>query len=245
MPAASTGIASVFTLAQRGAEMRRIRLGVLGVLGLLSSACSSALPGARTLRSPVHAVLMADVHDARVHTALGSVVEPEVSAPLLSLDGSVLRLQGIGPGVAGRVVAGGSGAPALVQLGALFGSKQIALEAGVGSRTALDPDDARKGYRSTYPMGYLGLRSRVSLGASPFSVHFRGARYLATSSEEDSNLGAAAPEGWNAETGVSWTSRSIPFSLNLGYRIERFRHFTTEQEVSSLAVGAGLILGRR
>lgn len=218
-----------------------LALAVVPALG-----CGGSLGGgARTLRSPVHVVLMADIHDARIRSASGATVQPEASTALLSLDVALQRLQGVGPGFAARVVSGGEGAPAVGQLGALFGSRRIAVEAGVGSRTALDPDDPDGGYDSTYPLAYLGLRSRVNLGASPFSVQFRGARYLGLSDDEDSSLGAASPEGWNAETGVTWTSRTIPFSVNLGYRIERFRHFTTEQEISSLALGAGLLLGRR
>lgn len=227
--------------------MRSVNRTVFSLLAAaLTLGCSGSFAnGARTLRSPVHVVLMADIHDARIHSAAGGVLEPEASTALLSLDVAVQRLEGVGPGLAARVVSGGEAGPAVGQLGALFGSRRIAVEAGVGSRNALDPDDPTDGYDTTYPLGYLGLRSRVNLGASPFSVHFRGARYLGLSNEEDSNLGAASPQGWNAETGVTWTSRTIPFSVNLGYRIERFRHFTTEQEISSLALGAGFLLGRR
>jgi hypothetical protein len=224
-------------------RITRLAALLLGTLSL--SACGALTQRTSTLRSPIHAVLLADVHDARVRSALGAVVAPETSSGMVSLDLALQRAEGNGIGFAGRMILGGTAAPSSLDASMLVGSKLFAGELGIGSRGGWEPDDDVGTFDLAYPIARFGIRSRANLGNSPFSAHLRAARYVGLPTEEDEDFGALNLTGWSAESGLSWTWQKFPVTANLGYRIERFRVYTHEQEVSSLYLGAGFLLGRR
>ena len=224
---------------------RTVRLTAFLVSALALTACGGLSQRTATLRSPIHAVLLADVHDARVHSALGAVVSPETSAGMVSLDLAMQRAEGNGIGFAGRMILGGSAAPSSLDASMLVGSRLFAGELGIGTRNGWDPDEAAGTFDIAYPIARFGIRSRANLGNSPFSAHLRAARYVGLPGEADPDFGAVDLTGWSAESGLSWTWQTFPVTANLGYRIERFRVYTHEQEVSSLYLGAGFLLGRR
>jgi hypothetical protein len=227
------------------AGARTVRLVALLAATLGLTACGGLSQRAATLRSPIHAVLLADVHDARVHSALGGVVAPATTAGMVSLDLAMQRAEGNGIGFAGRMILGGSAAPSSLDASMLVGSKLFAGELGIGTRNGWDPDEAVGTFDIAYPIARFGVRSRANLGNSPFSAHLRAARYVGLPGETDEDFGPLDLTGWSAESGLSWTWQKFPVTANLGYRIERFRVYTHEQEVSSLYLGAGFLLGRR
>lgn len=222
------------------------RPALLILLALASTACGSSLGNrVRTLRSPVHVALMADAHDSRIRTATAGVAANEEAVGLVSLDLTVQPAEGNGLGFAARAIGGGESAPNLTELGVLVGSRRLAVDVGIGTRSAFDPDDPDDPYEVPYPIARLGIRSRMDLGQSPFSVHFRAARHIGIGGEADDDLGSPRAGGWNAETALSYTARRFPVTGNLGYRIERFEVFNRDQEVTSLYVGVGVLFGRR
>lgn len=224
---------------------RTLRLALLLLTPLALTGCAALSQRTSTFRSPVHAVLLADVHDARVHNATGGVVSPETSAGMVSLDLALQRAEGNGLGLAGRMILGGTAAPSSLDASLLVGSKLFAGELGIGTRNGWDPDEPAGTFDIAYPIARFGIRSRANLGNSPFSAHLRAARYVGLPGEEDEDFGPVDLTGWSAESGLSWTWQKFPVTANLGYRIERFRVYTHEQEVSSLYLGAGFLLGRR
>lgn len=224
------------------------RFALLALLALGTSACSGLGQRIRTMRSPVHIALMADGHDARVRTATAGFTIPEQSIGLVSLDLTVQPAEGYGLGFAARAIGGGETAPGFTGAGLLFGSRKIAVEGGLSARTGPDPDDIldpENAYDVVYPMVHLGVRSRMDLGRSPFSVQFRAARHIGTGGEGSNLLGGPDASGWSGETSLSYTARRIPVTANLGYRIEQFSVFNQDQEVTSLYLGFGLLFGRR
>ena len=199
---------------------------------------------ADTTRSPAHLAVMMDVHQPSIRSANGAFLLPEQQSTMLSFEGTYLPLAGKGVGVTARLITGGRNSPQYTELGFLAGSRQLAADVGVATRRGFN---LRGGgvYDSTHTMARFGVRSRVNLGESGFSLQTRAGRYL--SFPEPRNAPSRSlPHGWNAETGVSWTwSGRTPFTANVGYRIERFRAWNFEQEVSSLTFGTGILLGRR
>lgn len=199
---------------------------------------------ADTARAPAHIAGMMDVHLASIRSAAGQTLLPEQQLTMLSFEGTYQPLAGNGVGVTARLITGGRSSPQYTELGFLAGSRRLALDLGFAMRRGFDIRTSGV-FDSTHTMARFGLRSRVNLGESGFSLQSRAGRYL--SFPEPRNApNRAVPHGWNAETGVSWTHPGrIPFTGNLGYRIERFRAWNFEEEISSLTIGGGILLGRR
>lgn len=199
---------------------------------------------ADTARSPGHFAAMIDVHQPAVRSTDGVVALPEQRPTMISLEGTYQPLSGLGVGVTARIIAFGQNTPQYTEIGFLLGSRRLALDLGGATRRGYSRLGGG-GIDTTYAMARFGLRSRLNLGESGFSVHSRASRYLSFPEPRNADF-RAVPNGWNAETGVSWTSSGrIPLTANLGYRIERFRVWNREQEVSSLTFGTGILLGRR
>jgi hypothetical protein len=199
---------------------------------------------ADTARSPGYVMAMMDVHLPSIRSASGQTLLPEQQSTMISFEGTYQPLKGNGVGVTARLIAGGNNSPQYTELGFLLGSRQLAADLGVAMRRGYDFFSTGI-YDSTHTTARIGVRSRVNLGESGFSLQARAGKYIGF--PEPRNLpNRAVPQGWNAETGVSWTwPGRIPFTANLGYRIERFRAWNFEQEVSSLTFGTGILLGRR
>jgi hypothetical protein len=199
---------------------------------------------ADTTRAPGHIAAMIDLHMPSIRSAAGQTLLPEQQSSMVSIEGTYLPLSGNGVGVTARIIVGGNNTPQYTELGFLVGSRQIALDLGVATRRGFNTFTTGI-YDSTHTTARLGLRSRLNLGESGFSLQSRAGRYIGFP-EPRGLPNRAVPQGWNAETGVSWTwPGRIPFTANLGYRIERFRAWNLEQEVSSLTFGTGLLFGRR
>ena len=225
-----------------------MRYLLLVAIAVVASGCGTTLgQRARAMRSPVHASFSAEIHDARTYMDSTGVIAPAASSAMISLDFALQPVEKNGIGVAGRLIGGGEEAPGFVEGSVLLGSRRFALDLGLGSRTGVDPDNPDENpYELSYPFAKIGVRSRLNLGQSPFSVQLRAARHVGIGANEfDSNFGAPDALGWAGETAVSWTRPGSPFTASVGYRIERFEAYRIEQEMSALTLGVGLVFGRR
>lgn len=208
------------------------------------AACAFPERRASSSPSPVHASLSVDVHDARVTSDTAGLGFAGGNRQLVAADFTVQPREGSGLGFGARVVAG-SRAPLLLEAGALLGSRAFAVELGGGTRSFVDPDDPEETYGLVYPLARIGVRSRANLGRSAFSVQFRAAKSLGLFLEADQDIGSPGAGGWVGESTLSWTRPRSPLTLNLGYRIERFDGYRYRQELSSLSLGGGVLIGRR
>jgi hypothetical protein len=197
-------------------------------------------------RSRVYLTLMYDMHSTSLRSATGGTLDGAEDVSLGSLDFSMQRSTGGGLGIAVRTIGGGSDAPDHLEAALLMGSRRFALDLGAAQRTGLDGAGVSGGgaYDSTYTFVRGGFRSRANLGNTDFSVSLRALYYVDVIPVKD-GFPDSELEGWSGETGLSWTWNRFPRTVNLGYRIERFYVFGREQELSSLSIGTGLLLGRR
>lgn len=215
---------------------------------LVTSGCGTTWgQRVRAMRSPVHASFNAEIHDARTYMDSTGVIAPAASSAMISLDAALQPVEKNGIGVAARLIGGGEEAPGFIEGSLLLGSRRFAVDVGLGSRTGVDPDKPdEKPYDLSYRFAKIGVRSRLNLGQSPFSVQLRAARHVGIGANEfDSNFGAPDALGWAGETSLSWTRPGSPFTASVGYRIERFEAYRIEQESSALTLGVGLLFGRR
>ena len=224
-----------------------MRCALLLALVIVTTGCNTTLGRrARAMRSPVHASFSAELHDARTFMDSTDVVAPAKSGALLSLDLALQPVESNGIGVAGRVIGLSDAGPGFIEGSVLLGSRAFAFDLGIGSRTGPEPDKPdEKPYELAFRFAKIGVRSRLNLGQSPFSVQFRAARHVGLTNEVDSNFGAPDALGWAGETSLSWTRPGSPFTASVGYRIDRFESYRIEQETSALTVGVGVLFGRR
>jgi hypothetical protein len=192
-------------------------------------------------RSPVHLVLLVDMLSARVRTAAGGVDQGEETSGMVSLDFALQKARGGGLGLAARTIGGDDKSPDFREVAFLMGSRRFALDIGAAQRTGYSPLSGLP-FDSLYSFGRAGFRSRGNLGNTDFSAQFRALYYIGIPVDELVDPGL---EGWSGETGLSWTWKRYPLTVNMGYRIERFLVFDREQEISSFSFGGGLLLGRR
>lgn len=209
---------------------------------------STRLAEALTKRrhSRVYLTLNYDLHGARLRTATGGVDGGEEEIGMGSLEFSMQKSTGRGLGLAFRTIGGGTDGPEYVEAAVLMGSRRLAFDLGAATRTGYDALGLAGGgaYDTMYIFPRAGFRSRANLGNTDFSVTLRGLYYIGLPPLDD-NLPDGKLEGWSGETGLSWTWKRFPLTVNMGYRIERFQVFDREQETSSFVLGGGLLLGRR
>jgi len=226
-----------------------MRYAFLIAIVFVTSGCGTMIgQRVRAMQSPVHASFSAEIHDARTSVdSTSNPVSPAASTAVLSLDFALQPVQGNGIGVAGRLIGLGENAPGFAEGSLLLGSRRFAVDLGIGSRTGADPDKPDENpYDLAFRFAKIGVRSRLNLGQSPFSVQFRAARHVGIGANEvDSNFGAPDALGWAGETQLSWTRIGSPFTASVGYRIDRFEAYRIEQEMSALTVGVGMVFGRR
>jgi hypothetical protein len=189
----------------------------------------------------VHLAFFLDAQPANLQASEGMFPLPDRAPTLISMDAVVQKVEGLGPGLAVKVIKGFGMVPEFAEGAILFGTRQLSGDLGVAPRAG--PLIFRGGaYDSTYALLRVAARSRINLGNSGFSLHVRGAKYFgmpAPGTREDEVF------GWSSESGLTWTWSPVPISLNLGYRYEQFRVMDRRQKVSALTFGTGIIFGRR
>ncbi len=184
-------------------------------------------------------------HEAVVHTAAGDQLAAERRVGQVGLElGVPTPLRALR--VHGRVLTSTQGQDDLrsLDVGLSLGpflSRAIVLEAAFAQRASYSPRSGLAHGRVA-EFARAGARVRLPLGTSGFAMHVFGSGYLPTNQADDPD---DAVRGWVAESGVSYSVRQFPVTAALGYRIERFRVFAVEQEVSSLTFSLGVnVLGR-
>jgi hypothetical protein len=181
-------------------------------------------------------------HHALVRTALGDLVPPERRVAQLGLELTLptpwraLRAEG-------RFLRSGRAHLDLrsIDAGLVVGWRVLGLAAAFGQRGSYDPESGLAHGRDV-EFGRLGIRLRSGQPNAAFIVHARGDAYVPIESAENP---ANELSGWDAEGGVTWRTRELPFTASLGYRLDRFRIFTVEQEVSALTFALGVAFGGR
>lgn len=175
-------------------------------------------------------------HQALVRSALDDLLPPERSVPQVGLEVSAptfwqpLRLTG-------RVLRSTRGGDDLNSLdaGLLMGWQYIAVEAAYSQRASYSPETGLAHARNA-DFARAGVRAQMPVGLTGFSLHLRGHTYIPTSR-------ATVPEdeieGWEAQSGLTYALATLPVNATLGYRLERFRIFGVEQEVSALTFALG------
>lgn len=117
---------------------------------------------------------------------------------------------------------------------ALYGTRAVQAEAGLGRRAGYS-DRSDRDLDATYAFYRLGGRVAAPLGTTGFSVGARGSVYLPA--DGDSRDGAT---GLDAATHLRWTSPRYPVTAALEYRSERFRVARgVEQELNVVTLSAG------
>ncbi len=231
--------------------MRRVLLAlILGAAPLAAQtpaapALAAAAPAADSVkgprRSPVYMMLMLEVHGTRLITGeagTGAQTEPGMG----SFDFSIQSSRKSGVGLAFRSI-GGEEAYDYAELGVLLGKRAFSFDLGAATRTGYNTfSDALND--TTYTFARIGARSRMNLGASDFSLTFRGLGYVKIPSARE-ELMSSDLSGMSLETGLTWAWSRFPLAASLGYRLEKFHVFGVEQESSSLTLGGGILLGRR
>lgn len=182
--------------------------------------------------------IQALAQQARVRTALGTLMTPERN---VSQVGAELGLPTGLPGlrVRARLLRGTRGDDLeALDAGLLYWIGPVALEGAWTQRASYSPSTGLAHDRMT-DFARAGLRTGLDLGLTGFSLHLRANAYIPTRR-------AAVPdddiEGWDGESGLTYRPRSLPVSATVGYRIERFRIFGVEQEVSALTFALGFTL---
>lgn len=188
---------------------------------------------------PRGVTIAAVAHQSRVRTALDDLMPPERTVPQVGLElgaptfWTPLR-------VAARVLRATGGGDDLHSLdaGVLIGTRHVALEAAYAQRGSYSPTTGLAHGRVA-EFARAGLRTGLDLGVTGFSMQLRANAYVPTwraaVAEDD-------VEGWDAETGLTYVARALPVSATVGYRLERFRIFGVEQEVSALTFALGFTL---
>lgn len=215
--------------------MRRHLLFVLAIVALPADvAAQHATAGGVAVR-----VLS---HQAFVRSALGDLVPPERRVSLLGVE-LILPTPWRALRVEGRVLRSEQGQVdlRLLDAGLVFGSREVGVAAAFGQRGSYDPETGLAHTRDA-EFGRVGLRFRVGAPDAHFVLHLRADAYAPVGSMDSP---ADSISGWDAEGGVTWRSAGHPVTASLGYRLERFRIFRVEQEVSALTFALGVAFGER
>lgn len=206
--------------------------GLMLALAMLAAPCRLAGQAAASRGISVAAL----AHQSLVRSALDDLLPPERSVPQVGLEVSAptfwqpLRLTG-------RVLRSTRGGDDLNSLdaGLLMGWQHVALEAAYSQRASYSPETGLAHSRNA-DFARAGLRAQMPVGLTGFSLHLRGHAYIPTSRaavREDEI------EGWEGQSGLTYTFATLPLNATLGYRLERFRIFGVEQEVSALTFALG------
>lgn len=181
-------------------------------------------------------------HQALVRSALGALLPPERRVSQLGAEITlpspwrVMRVEA-------RFLRSSRGSSDLrsIDAGLIVGWRAFGVAAAYGQRGSYDPASGLAHTRDA-EFGRLGARLASGEANSSFIVHLRGDGYIPTQATDSS---ANALSGWDAEGGVTWRRRGHPLTASVGYRLERFRIFGVEQEISALTVALGVAFGGR
>ena len=197
-----------------------------------------SVPATPRKPSPVHFLFFGVQQSASVRTAAaGIITESNVGLTGVEL---LLQPRKGGVGMTARML----GRPDELNYldgSILLGTRVFSVDLAYVMRAGPDPL-VPVNLDSTYSFGRAGVRSRANLGHTGFTLNFRAGYYVPI---PEVTAKVAGLEGWEGETGLSWTWSRFPLTAALGYRLERFKIYSVEQEVSALTLGVGVAFGRR
>lgn len=175
-----------------------------------------------------------------VRSALDALVPPERTVPLYGVEASIptgwapLRIEG-------RLLRSAQGQADLRSrdLGVTLGGGTLRLAAAYGDRGSYDPVTGLANRREAAFMR-VGARLRWRASDSGFLLHLSADHYMAIRPNEQPT---AKLRGTEAATALSYRYGLFPVTATFGYRLERFRIFGLEQEVSALTFALGYVVG--
>ncbi len=175
---------------------------------------------------------------ARVYTALGALMPPSRDVAQVGAE------LGVPTGVPGlrvraRLLRGTRGDDLeSLDAGIVYWIGPIGVEGAWAQRASYSPRTGLAHDRMA-DFARAGLRAGIDLGVTGFAMHLRANAYVPT---RESTVLDDDMEGWDGETGLTYGHPGLPVTATLGYRIERFRIFGVEQEVSALTFALGFTL---
>lgn len=219
--------------------VRQVLLGVSGIVLAtlpLSAQDDGSAPEQRFRELRIGALGQSSVRNAAVASDVSAATGTMTGAELFaSMGGAGLRVR-VSSGAFTEDGGGALGDVVLGEASLFLGSREIALEGGVGRR-------AFAGNRSTLVANYsrAGLAVTVPVGSSGFEGRVIGAGIIPLGSDLEVT-------GFELETGLFWFPKRLPVYVTLGYRYDRVTLVsdTSErpEELGSAIVGIGLSFGR-
>jgi hypothetical protein len=175
-------------------------------------------------------------------------VVDRTSSSLKGIEAEITALGG-GPGIGGRILDGTiGGAKMSLKEGRVFvGEDVFRIEGAFGQRSLYGTD-------SLFLFTRAGARSTIRVGGSGFAVMLSGSKYFkgdfqnkktATTTTAGSTATSTDPDGWEGETGFSYSTPKVPVFVQLGYRSEYFKLGTRAEHLSGVVLQTGLWLGGR
>lgn len=214
------------------------RAVALASLAFASLALPAATKAQFTRAQPIEVRLL--THQTLVRSALDALVPPERSVPQYGLELSLptgwapLRFEG-------RLLRSAHGPADLRSrdIGLTLGSGTLRIAAAYGDRGSYAPATGLANRRDAAFMRF-GARLRWRAGDTGLLLHLSADRYMAIRPNEQPT---AKLRGAEAATALCYRYGLFPVTATFGYRLERFRIFGLEQEVSALTFALGYVVG--
>lgn len=213
------------------------------LLMTLATLATLATPAYAQRAAPHDLEIRLLTHQALVRSALGALVTTERSVALYGAELTIptgwapLRIEA-------RVLRSSHGEADLRSrdFGLVLAGQGADISAGLAvayaDRGSYAPESGLL-HRRTTGFGRAGARLQLRLPEAAFLLHLNADLYMPLRASTDST---ANLKGWEASSGLTYRFAPLPFTATLGYRIERFRVFGLEQEVSALTFALGYVI---
>jgi hypothetical protein len=178
------------------------------------------------------------------NVSLSDAIVDRASSSIRGLEAELTPLSG-GPGIGGRILDGTFGdATMSFKEGKFFlGEDVFRVEGGYGQRSMFGTD-------SLILFSRVGARSTIRIGGSGVAVTMSGSKYFkgdftSKKNETSTTTTPTDADGWEGETGVSYSTMKVPVFVQVGYRSEYFKYGARAEHLSGLILQTGLWLGGR
>ncbi len=209
---------------------------------LISESAISQVPTSVEFRVGVHTA------STKRNVSVSDGVVDRTSSSLKGIEADITALGG-GPGIGGRILDGTfGGAKMSLKEGRVFvGADYFRIEGAFGQRSLYGTDSlflfTRGGARSTIRIGGSGVAVMLS-GSKYFKGDFQNKKSATTTTAGSTSI-STDPDGWEGETGLSYSTPKVPVFVQIGYRSEYFKLGTRAEHSSGLVLQTGLWLGGR
>lgn len=181
-------------------------------------------------------------HQARVRSALGTIVPPERAVPMYGFE--LVLPTGWRPlAIEGRFLRSAHGRADLRSrdLGLTLGSEVFRLAAAYGDRGSYEPASGLAHHRDAAFIR-VGVRIGWRPSGSGLLLRLHADHYLPLRAGDVPPPGL---RGTEVATAITYRPLRLPMTASIGYRLERFRIFRVDQEVSALTLALGYAVGGR